>query len=61
MVNNKSGIPTLFFKKLDNLLVIFQLRLTPSPRVTRILVPEKHWYAKTVLVETPFMYIVYIH
>ena len=27
MINDKSGIPTLFFKKFDNLLVIFQLRL----------------------------------
>ena len=34
---------------------------TPSTHVTRILVPKKtQFYAKTVLVETSFMYIVYI-
>ena len=34
---------------------------TPSPHLTRILVPgKKVCYAKTVLVETPFIYIVYI-
>ena len=35
-----------------------QLAHTPSPRVMRILVPEKTCYVKTILVETPFMYTV---
>ena len=35
----------------------YSFELTPSPRVVRILVPEKQCYAITVLVETPFMYI----
>ena len=42
-------------------LVVSNITSTPSPRVKRILVTWKTpCYAKTLLVETTFMYIVYI-